>query len=81
LSLAIIDSRAQRGIYAPEVSVEVHLANGLPSLNIVGLPETAVKENKDRVRTALTKVRFEFPIQRTTTSRAARQAEFPRVFG
>jgi magnesium chelatase family protein len=48
LSLAIVDSRAQRGIDAPEVSVEVHLANGLPSLYIVDLPETAVKESKDR---------------------------------
>jgi predicted ATPase with chaperone activity len=58
LSLAIVDSRAQWGIDAPEVSVEVHLADGLPSLNIVGLPEIAVKENKDRVRAALTNARL-----------------------
>ncbi|MDY0415237.1 MAG: magnesium chelatase domain-containing protein, partial [Pseudomonas sp.] len=50
MSLAIIHSRAQIGVEAPSVSVEIHLTNGLPSLTIVGLPETAVRESKDRVR-------------------------------
>jgi magnesium chelatase family protein len=61
VSLAIVHSRAQAGIDAPEVTVEVHLANGLPVLNIVGLPEAAVKESKDRVRSALVNAHFEFP--------------------
>ena len=50
MSLAIVHSRAQVGVEAPAVTVEAHLANGLPSLTLVGLPETAVKESKDRVR-------------------------------
>lgn len=50
MSLAIVHSRAQVGVDAPAVTVEAHLANGLPSLALVGLPETAVKESKDRVR-------------------------------
>jgi len=53
MSLAIVYSRAQTGIDAPLVSVEVHLSNGLPSLSIVGLPETEVKESQDRVRSAI----------------------------
>ena len=52
-NLAIVYSRAQNGIDAPLVRVEVHLSNGLPGLSIVGLPETAVKESKDRVRAAI----------------------------
>lgn len=50
MSLAILKSRALSGMEAPEVTVEVHLANGLPAFTIVGLPETEVKEAKDRVR-------------------------------
>ena len=53
MSLAIVHSRAQVGVEAPAVTVEVHLANGLPSLTMVGLPEAAVKESKDRVRSAI----------------------------
>ena len=53
MSLAVLYSRAQVGMDAPLVTVEVHLSNGLPSLSIVGLPETAVKESKDRVRGAI----------------------------
>jgi hypothetical protein len=48
MSLSIVHSRAQIGVEAPAVTVEVHLANGLPSLTMVGLPEAAVKESKDR---------------------------------
>ncbi|MDT8406108.1 MAG: magnesium chelatase domain-containing protein, partial [Methylococcales bacterium] len=50
MTLAVAYSRGRVGVSAPQVTVEVHLANGLPSLNIVGLPETAVKESRDRVR-------------------------------
>ena len=53
MSLAVLHSRALSGMDAPQVTVEVHLANGLPSFTIVGLPETEVKEAKDRVRAAL----------------------------
>ncbi len=53
-------SRAQIGVEAPAVSVEIHLTNGLPSLTIVGLPETAVRESKDRVRSALLNSALEF---------------------
>jgi magnesium chelatase family protein len=79
LSLAVIYSRAQDGINAPLVTVEVHLANGLPSLSIVGLPETTVKESKDRVRAALVNARFEFPMRRITVNLAP--ADLPKEGG
>ena len=66
MTLSVVHTRARRGIEAPLVSVEVHLSNGLPSLSIVGLPETSVKESKDRVRSALINSRFEFPMRRIT---------------
>jgi magnesium chelatase family protein len=79
LSLAVIYSRAQDGISAPLVTVEVHLANGLPTLSIVGLPETTVKESKDRVRAALLNARFEFPMRRITVNLAP--ADLPKEGG
>ena len=79
MSLAIVHSRAQAGIDAPEVIVEVHLANGLPSLSIVGLPEAAVKESKDRVRGALLTSTFEFPVRRITVNLAP--ADLPKDGG
>ncbi|MDB5852157.1 MAG: ATP-dependent protease [Herminiimonas sp.] len=66
-------------MHAPEVTVEVHLANGLPSFTIVGLPEAEVKEAKDRVRAALQNARFEFPAQRITVNLAP--AELPKESG
>lgn len=79
MSLAIIYSRAQLGIEAPLVSVEVHLSNGLPGLSIVGLPEAAVKESKDRVRGAILNSRFEFPARRITINMAP--ADLPKEGG
>lgn len=79
MSLATIFTRAAIGIDAPEVTVEVHLANGLPGLSIVGLPEAAVKESKDRVRAALLNARFEFPARRITISLAP--ADLPKEGG
>lgn len=76
MALATIYSRATVGIEAPEVAVEVHLAGGLPGLSIVGLPETAVKEAKDRVRAALLNTGFEFPARRITISLAP--ADLPK---
>ncbi|MDO8705520.1 MAG: YifB family Mg chelatase-like AAA ATPase [Sulfuricaulis sp.] len=79
MSLAVVHSRAQIGMEAPPVTVEVHLANGLPNLSIVGLPETAVKESKDRVRAALQNARFEFPAKRITINLAP--ADLPKEGG
>ncbi len=79
MSLATLYSRAQAGINAPLVTVEVHLANGLPALSIVGLPETAVKESKDRVRGALINSQFEFPARRITINLAP--ADLPKDGG
>ena len=70
MSLAVLHSRALAGLHAPEVTVEVHLANGLPSFTIVGLPDTEVKESRDRVRAALVNSRFEFPARRITVNLA-----------
>jgi magnesium chelatase family protein len=79
MSLAVLKSRALAGMSAPEVTVEVHLANGLPSFTIVGLPETEVKESKDRVRAALQNARFEFPARRITVNLAP--ADLPKESG
>lgn len=79
MSLAVLTSRALAGMQAPEVTVEVHLANGLPSFTIVGLPETEVKESKDRVRAALQNAGFEFPSRRITVNLAP--ADLPKESG
>jgi magnesium chelatase family protein len=79
MSLAIVYTRAKLGVDAPLVSVEAHLSNGLPSLNIVGLPETAVKESKDRVRSAIINSHFEFPSRRITINLAP--ADLPKGGG
>lgn len=79
MSLAVLSSRALTGMQAPEVIVEVHLANGLPSFTIVGLPETEVKEAKDRVRAALQNAGFEFPARRITVNLAP--ADLPKESG
>jgi magnesium chelatase family protein len=77
--LAIVYSRAQNGIDAPLVRVEVHLSNGLPSLSIVGLPETAVKESKDRVRAAILNSNLDFPQRRITINLSP--ADLPKEGG
>ncbi|MGN6389690.1 MAG: YifB family Mg chelatase-like AAA ATPase [Burkholderiaceae bacterium] len=79
MGLAVVRSRALAGMAAPEVSVETHLANGLPSFTIVGLPETEVKEAKDRVRAALQNAGFEFPARRITVNLAP--ADLPKESG
>lgn len=79
MGLAVIYSRGRSGINAPLVTVEVHIANGLPALNMVGLPETAVKESKDRVRGAILNSRFDFPAQRITVNLAP--ADLPKEGG
>lgn len=79
MSLAVIHTRAQLGIEAPAVSVEVHLSGGLPSMSIVGLPETAVKESRERVRSALITSGFDFPQRRITVNLAP--ADLPKEGG
>ena len=77
--LAKILTRASYGLDAPLVTIEVHISGGLPSFSIVGLPEGAVKESKDRVRSALMNSRFKFPNQRITVSLAP--ANLPKSGG
>ena len=79
MSLAVINSRAQLGLDAPLVRVEVHLSNGLPSFSLVGLPETAVRESKDRVRSAILNSHLNFPQKRITLSLAP--ADLPKDGG
>ncbi len=79
MSLAILKSRALAGMTAPEVTVEVHIANGLPAFTIVGLPETEVKEAKDRVRAAIQNAHFEMPAKRITVNLAP--ADLPKESG
>ncbi|WP_295472299.1 magnesium chelatase domain-containing protein, partial [uncultured Pseudomonas sp.] len=79
MSLAIVHSRAQVGVQAPAVTVETHLANGLPALTLVGLPEGAVKESKDRVRSAIVNSGLKFPDRRITLNLAP--ADLPKDGG
>ncbi|MDH3916291.1 MAG: YifB family Mg chelatase-like AAA ATPase [Chromatiales bacterium] len=79
MGVATVASRACQGLSAPPVSVEVDLAGGLPSLSIVGLPETSVRESKDRVRAALKNCGFEVPPRRITVNLAP--ADLPKGGG
>ena len=79
MSLAVLYSRALSGMEAELVTVEVHLANGLPSFTIVGLPETEVKESRERVRAALQNCQFDFPARRITVNLAP--ADLPKESG
>ena len=79
MDLSVVLSRALTGIDAPLVRVETHLSNGLPAFNIVGLPETTVRESKDRVRCAIINSYFEFPDRRITINLAP--ADLPKEGG
>ena len=79
MTVAIVHSRGLAGVSAPRVSVEVHLAGGLPGVNIVGLAETEVREARDRVRAALQHAQFEFPARKVTVSLAP--ADLPKESG
>jgi magnesium chelatase family protein len=70
MSLAVVLSRGLAGVDAPLVTVEVHLSGGLPAFNLVGLPETEVKESRDRVRAALQNAQFDFPARKITVNLA-----------
>lgn len=80
MTLATICSRALAGAGAPAVLVEVHLANGLPSFTIVGLPDTEVRESRDRVRAALQNSQLEFPHNKRITVNLA-PADLPKESG
>src|SRR4051812_2801699 len=80
MSLAVIHSRALDGLNAPEVTVEVHLANGLPSFTLVGLADTEVKEARERVRAALQNSGLEFPHNKRITVNLA-PADLPKESG
>ncbi|MGV3345741.1 YifB family Mg chelatase-like AAA ATPase [Enterobacteriaceae bacterium LUAb1] len=79
MSLATVYSRAALGVNAPLVSVEAHVSGGLPNLTLVGLPEKAVKEARDRVRSAILNSGFNFPTQRVTINLAP--ADLPKEGG
>ena len=79
MELSVVYSRALAGIEAPLVQVETHLSNGLPAFHIVGLPETAVRESKDRVRCAILNSHFTFPDRRITVNLAP--ADLPKAGG
>lgn len=79
MSVSIVHTRAQLGVTALSVSVETHISNGLPSLSIVGMPETSVRESRERVRSALINAGFEFPTRRVTINLAP--ADLPKQGG
>jgi len=79
MSLSLLHSRAAAGIDAPPVAVEVHLGPGLPGFAIVGLPEKAVQESKDRVRGALVNAGFDVPQRKVTVNLAP--ADLPKEGG
>ncbi|GAB3033127.1 MULTISPECIES: YifB family Mg chelatase-like AAA ATPase [Oleiagrimonas] len=79
MSLSVVLSRAQEGVSAPQVMVEVNLSGGLPNTFIVGLPEAAVREARDRVRVAIQNTAFEYPSRRITVNLAP--AELPKDGG
>lgn len=79
MAIACVSTRANKGVEAPLVTVEVHLSNGLPAFNLVGLPETSVKEAKERVRSAIINAGFEFPMRRITVNLAP--ADLPKQGG
>ena len=79
MPIAMVNARAVEGIRAPLVRIETHLANGLPSFQIVGLPEAAVRESRDRVRAAIQTSGFEFPRRRITVNLAP--ADLPKDGG
>lgn len=79
MSLAVVYSRAQDGMSAPLVTCEVHLSGGLPGTSIVGLPEAAVKEARDRVRAAILNAQLEYPQRRVTVNLAP--ADLPKDGG
>ncbi|MSE47752.1 hypothetical protein GKF91_23305, partial [Escherichia coli] len=79
MSLSIVHTRAALGVNAPAITIEVHISNGLPGLTLVGLPETTVKEARDRVRSAIINSGYDFPAKKITINLAP--ADLPKEGG
>ncbi|MEM8940561.1 MAG: YifB family Mg chelatase-like AAA ATPase [Pseudomonadota bacterium] len=79
MTFALVRSRSNQGLHAPDVRVEVDLTNGLPAFTIVGLAEAAVRESRDRVRSAILNSHFDFPDRRITINLAP--ADLPKTGG
>ncbi|MFO1315323.1 MAG: YifB family Mg chelatase-like AAA ATPase [Burkholderiales bacterium] len=79
MAVAVLHSRALAGVHAPRVAVEVHIAGGLPGIHLVGLPDTEVREARDRVRAAMQNAQFEFPQRKITVNLAP--ADLPKESG
>ena len=79
MTVAVVHSRALSGVHAPAVTVEVHIAGGLPGIHVVGLPDTEVREARDRVRAALQNARFDIPPRKITVNLAP--ADLPKESG
>lgn len=79
MSLSLVQSRALLGLEAAAVTVEVHLANGLPSFTLVGLAETEVKEARERVRSAIQNAGLEFPTNKKIVVNLA-PADLPKIW-
>lgn len=76
MAIAKLYSRALSGMNAPQIIVEVHVASGLPSFSIVGLPDVEIKESRDRIRSAIQNSGFDFPARRITVNLAP--ADLPK---
>jgi magnesium chelatase family protein len=79
MPVAVLHTRALAGVAAPRVTVEVHIAGGLPGIHLVGLPDTEVREARDRVRAAMQNAHFEFPARKVTVNLAP--ADLPKESG
>lgn len=79
MAVAVIHTRALAGVHAPGVTVEVHVAGGLPGIHVVGLPDTEVRESRDRVRAALQNAKFDVPPRKVTVNLAP--ADLPKESG
>ncbi|MCC6869009.1 MAG: YifB family Mg chelatase-like AAA ATPase [Burkholderiales bacterium] len=79
MAVAIVHTRALAGVHAPGVTVEVHVAGGLPGIHVVGLPDTEVRESRDRVRAALQNAKFDVPPRKVTVNLAP--ADLPKESG
>ncbi len=79
MALAVVHSRGLEGLNAPPVTVEVHISGGLPCVTLVGLPDTEVREARDRVRAAIINSGFDFPARRVTINLAP--ADLPKESG
>ncbi len=81
MSLSIVHTRAALGVNAPPITVEVHISKGLPGLTMVGLPETTVKEARDRVRSAIINSGYEYPAKKITVDSIGQRNSYVKTWG